>query len=188
MGKSLDSGHSDCWSHPVGNSSQAVLDVVAHDLSILQYRKQGLSAAPVRCITPRSKQQRHMIVAPIDVNKEFDLHLGKKSMSLPKVCACLELQTPHHPPVCMLAKVSKDLGERGALLSVPIGDTAVSGGKGREWAGGAVGTEKSEGDGEGGGRTTCRLIEDMAGYRISLRFVHLEVLRMGCSLVHSLMS
>lgn len=91
----------------------------------------------------------------------------------------------------MLAKISEDFGERGARLLAPGRDTAVGGGKRREWGRGTVRAEKSEGDCEGRGRTTGYLIEDVAGYRVSLGegggVVPLGASREGSGLVHFLL-
>lgn len=107
-----------------------------------------------------------MIMAPIGLDEEPNLDLRKESVPLPKVRACLELQTPHHPPVHMLTQICEDLGKGWTLLSFPGRNATIGRREGFEGTGRAEGSEEGEGDGEGSGRKAGCLVKDMAGYGV----------------------
>lgn len=105
-------------------------------------------------------------MAPIGLDEEPNLDLRKESVPLPKVRVCLELQTPHHPPVRMLTQICEDLGKGWALLSFPGRNATIGRREGFEGTGRAEGSEEGEGDGEGSGRKAGCLVKDMAGYGV----------------------
>ena len=117
-------------------------------------------------------------MASIEFDEEFNLHLREEGVLWPEICARIKLQTPHHPPIRMLPETAEELGEGGTRLRVPDRDAAVCGGKPCECSG-TVGTEEVVGESKGGGWAAGCLIEDMTGYRVSLRD--------GCGLVHFLL-
>lgn len=128
----------------------------------------------------------------IGIDEEPDLDLGKESVSLPKIRACLELQTPHHPPVRMLAQIYEDLRKGWACLAAPGRNAAIGRGEGSEGSGRAQRSEEGEGDSERGGRKAGCLIQHMAGYWMptcgiggTRGLVGLRYLGKGCGFAHA---
>lgn len=107
-----------------------------------------------------------IMASPLGLDEEPYLDLGKESISLPKIRACVECQTPDHLLVRMLAEICENLRKRWARLSVPGRDATIGRREGFEGTGGAEGFEEGERDSEASGGKAGRLVEDMAGYRV----------------------
>lgn len=97
-------------------------------------------------------------MAPPQLDEEPYLDLGEESVPLPKIRACLELQTPHQLSVRMLAEICENLRKRWARLPVPGRNATIGRREGFEGAGRAEGSEEGEGDSEGSGRKAGCLV------------------------------